>query len=60
MELLDKYNDPCDALPEESLTSGLDDYCECMECGFIGLFRAGTETCHKCGQYGALVDRASD
>lgn len=48
---------PCDALPEESLTSGLDDYCECMKCGFIGLFQAGTETCHKCGQYGALVDR---
>ena len=48
---------PCEQLPEESLTHGLDDYCECLKCGFVGLVRAGAETCNKCGQYGALVDR---
>lgn len=44
-------------IPAESLTYGLDDYCECLKCGFIGLVKAGTEVCHSCGQYGALVDR---
>jgi len=49
--------DAFDALPEESLTHGLDDYCECLKCGRIGLVRAGAETCPACGQYGALADR---
>lgn len=46
-----------DSLPEESLTHGVDDYCECLACGYTGLVRLGAETCHKCGTFGALVDR---
>lgn len=48
---------PCDELPQESLTHGADDYCECLACGFEGLVQAGAESCHQCGKYGGLVDR---
>lgn len=49
--------DAFDRLPQESLTDGLDDHCECLKCGFLGLVRAGAEVCPACMQYGALVDR---
>lgn len=45
-------------LPSESLTRGLDDYCECLHCGFVGLVRAGADTCPACNAYGNLVDRS--
>lgn len=35
----------------------LDDFCECLKCGFVGLVRAGGEVCPGCNGYGALVDR---
>lgn len=44
-------------LPKESLSFGVDDLCECLECGFIGLVKLGADKCPECGRCGSLIDR---
>lgn len=42
-------------IPPESLTLGLDDYCECLACGYTGLVQAGADCCPNCGIDGELI-----